>query len=189
MVHFHARGTRPSAQQQAWRGSIMHAMPCTTLSEGGTRPDARHLAPLRVGRHDVAHLERVGRRATAHSPSNKACDVALDVAATRGDAQGSQNGQKLDLLIQLGKGTSSPSHQRNSRRSVAASCALCHARHVARQAQGQMRGTHLSSAVGRRNVAHLQCVGKHTAAHSPSNKACDAALDAAATRGDVQGSQ
>ncbi|MCE2055591.1 hypothetical protein HAX54_042933, partial [Datura stramonium] len=48
-------------------------------------------------------------RATLSSPRDKACDAALSAAMRQATRQGFQDGKKLDFLLQLGKGTSSPS--------------------------------------------------------------------------------
>ncbi|MCD9642093.1 hypothetical protein HAX54_028729, partial [Datura stramonium] len=79
-------------------------------------PGARHLHPgatshttrqqqCRNGRRDMTYLQR---DAACEAPT---CPVPCGVrrGSDLGNAQGSQNGQKLDLLLQLGKGTSSPS--------------------------------------------------------------------------------
>ncbi|MCD7468932.1 hypothetical protein HAX54_007488, partial [Datura stramonium] len=55
-------------------------------SKAGTMPGARRPAPLRVGRCDTGHLQRVGRRAAAHSPCDKACDAVLGHGIDKRDA-------------------------------------------------------------------------------------------------------
>ncbi|MCE3052140.1 hypothetical protein HAX54_051662, partial [Datura stramonium] len=73
-----------------------------------TRPGARRPAPLRLGRCDTGNLQRVGRRATAHSPSNKACDAVLGQNFDKGDASRRFPTPKMDLPLQLGKETLNP---------------------------------------------------------------------------------
>ncbi|MCD9645662.1 hypothetical protein HAX54_034724, partial [Datura stramonium] len=47
-------------------------------------------------------------RATALSPGDGACNAALDATVAGGDATSVSNGPKMDLPLQLGKGTLSP---------------------------------------------------------------------------------
>ncbi|MCE2055817.1 hypothetical protein HAX54_043482 [Datura stramonium] len=70
----------------ARRGSIMRAMPDARSSKAGTMLGARCPATLHVGRRDTGHLQRVGRRATAHSPRDKACDAPPGHDIYKGDA-------------------------------------------------------------------------------------------------------
>ncbi|MCD7469091.1 hypothetical protein HAX54_007884 [Datura stramonium] len=85
-----AHGCTAMCEAQGHQRNSMHGATtsCEELGEAGTRPSARRPAPLRVGRRNAAHLQRIGRRIAAHSPRDKVCDVELDAAATRGDAQG-----------------------------------------------------------------------------------------------------
>ncbi|MCD7452242.1 hypothetical protein HAX54_016007 [Datura stramonium] len=90
----------------------------------GARPlalqAARGTADLAIGQVQGPHLPRmmesahqalsqcVGRCAAALSPRDGACDAALDAAAVGGDAEKRLQSPKMDLPLQLGKGTLSP---------------------------------------------------------------------------------
>ncbi|MCD9645989.1 hypothetical protein HAX54_035480, partial [Datura stramonium] len=79
-MHYHARGTRLSAQQNARCGNIMHSMPCARHNIVGRMPGMRRPAPLRVGRSG-RHAEAQTRRVTRH----------CQCGSSWGDAQVSQN--------------------------------------------------------------------------------------------------
>ncbi|MCE2056171.1 hypothetical protein HAX54_044147 [Datura stramonium] len=118
-------------------------MPVARRSKAGTMPGVRCPAPLRVGRRDTGHLQRVGRRIVAHSPRDKACNATPGHSIDKGDATSR-------TLVQGQAWCGPPSAEQHARDSNISAIQSCDAPQLQRyawraaalfQAYGQAQGT------------------------------------------------